>query len=257
MNKKLTLAGLSVSLGISLLLFQNMSLNEFNSLNIAEVDDALRVDQSRELLGSYYRGSMAQKFEGQQYLSYLIFKKVDSALKSQDKARVPELVQTIITESKEFEFDPVFIMAVIQTESSFNPRRVGSAGEIGLMQVLPKTAEWIAKKYHMPWKGDQSLYDPATNVRMGIRYFALLRDQFDGRAYHYLPAYNMGAANMRKIERKLGNVDENGRVQKREYAMRVMKNYMTIYAELAEERLSIESLARTEDSDPNQQAATR
>lgn len=256
MKKKLTLAGLSVSLGVSLLLFQNMSLNEFNSLNIADVDDSLRVDQSRELLGSYYRGSLAQKFEGQQYLNYLIYKKVDAALKSQYKSQVPELVQTIITESKQFEFDPVFVLAVIQTESSFNPRRVGSAGEIGLMQVLPKTAEWIAKKYHIPWNGDQSLYDPATNVRMGIRYFALLREQFDGRAYHYLPAYNMGAANMRRIERKLGNVDENGHIQKREYAMRVMKNYMTIYAELAEEKLSIESLARRED-DSDQQTANR
>lgn len=230
---------------------------EFNTLNIADVDDQLRIDQSRELLGSYYRGSLAQKFEGKQYLNYLIFKKVDSSLKSQYKDRVPKLVQTIITESKQFEFDPVFILAVIQTESSFNPRRVGSSGEIGLMQVLPTTAEWIARKYDIPWKGPQSLYDPSTNVRIGIRYFALLREQFDGRAYHYLPAYNMGAKNMRRIERKLGNVDGHGHLQKRQYAVRVMKNYMAIYQELASERIAIERLARAEGDPDRTPAQTR
>jgi soluble lytic murein transglycosylase len=252
MRKRHAMVGILASLGACLLLFQNMTLTEFNSLNIADVDDSMRVDQSRELLGIYYRNSWAKKLEGNPYLSYLIFKKVDEALKTKRKDQVPELVQTIIKESQEFEFDPVFIMAVIQTESSFNPKQVGSAGEIGLMQILPKTAEWIAKKNHLPWKGDKSLYDPSTNVRIGIRYFAMLREQFDGHAYHYLPAYNMGPKNMRKIDAKMGAYDKHGRVQKREYAMHVMKNYTAIYQELAASRVKIETLAKSEEVDPDQ-----
>ena len=96
-------------------------------------------------------------------------------------------------------------------------------------------------KYKEPWRGNRSLYDPITNIRLGIRYFAHLRSEFDGTAYHYLPAYNMGPANMRRIERKIGSLDGNGKVMKREYAMRVIKNYSQIYKEMALKQKETES----------------
>ena len=235
----------SLVLLVLIFLFQNMTLVEFASLNIAKVDEGSRRDQARELLGAYYRGSSAQKLEGQQYMNYLVFKKIDQALRAKWKGSVPTLAQAIIAESQKHEFDPVFILAVIQTESTFNPEARGSAGEIGLMQILPKTGEWIAKKYRLPWKGVSSLLDPVSNVRIGIQYFAHLRSEFDGAAYHYLPAYNMGPKNMRRVEREIGSVDADGRVLKRDYAMRVMKNYFAIY-QMASDHTEIEKYARAE-----------
>lgn len=239
---------LSFTTFVLILAFQNMSLVEFASLNIAKVDEDARRDQARELLGAYYKGSVVQKLEGQPHLNYLVYKKIEQSFKQRWKSYVPAVAQTIISESRKHEFDPVFILAVIQTESSFKPDARGSSGEIGLMQILPRTGEWIAKKYRLPWKGKKTLYDPVMNVRIGIQYFAHLRSEFGRMAYHYLPAYNMGPANVRKIDRKYGSFDSKGRVQKRQYAMRVMKNYFDIYERMAMQHKEIEHLVSANDA---------
>lgn len=218
--------------GLMVLLFQNMTLVEFSTLNLPSVDEEARQDQARELLGVSYKGSLAQRFEGEQSLNYLVYKKIEASMAERWKDRIPEITQVLITESRKQELDPIFVLAVIQTESNFNTDARGTAGEIGLMQILPKTAEWIAKKYKMPWKGPSSLLDPVTNIQIGITYFAHLRDEFDSRAYHYLPAYNMGPKNMRRVSRTIGSISADGKIIKRDYAMRVMKNYTGIYEQM-------------------------
>ncbi|WP_271200684.1 lytic transglycosylase domain-containing protein [Methylopila turkensis] len=55
--------------------------------------------------------------------------------------------------------------AVAEVESGFNPRAVGGVGEIGLMQVLPSTARMLGFRAPL-----DELFDPATNVRYGVRY---------------------------------------------------------------------------------------
>lgn len=236
----------------TILLFQNMSLLEFSQLNIPEIDEDARQDQARELLGSYYRGSSAQRLEGEQYLNFLVYKRISQAMNKKYENKIPELTQVLISESQKHELDPIFVLAVIQTESSFNPLAKGTSGEIGLMQILPKTAEWIAKKYKIPWHGEKSLNDPATNVRLGITYFSHLRSTFESKAYHYLPAYNMGPTNVRRIDRSIGSIDANGRPQKREYAVRVMKNYNMLYQQIAMESRALMKFAQA--STPVQQA---
>lgn len=245
-NKLKRLTGPVLGLLILIVTFQNMTLAEFNALNISEVDEPTRREQARELLGEYYKSSAAKKFEVSSYLNYLIYKKIDGSIGAKYKAGIPDLVQAIIADCQQQELDPIFVLAVIQTESQWNPRAKGSAGEIGLMQILPGTAKWISKRYGLKWKGDKSLYDPITNVRIGIRYFAHLREEFPRSAYHYVPAYNMGPTNVRRIERKIGSLHSNGKPQKREYAVRVMKNYNGIYTQLAREKINIERLAKAE-----------
>ena len=227
------MAGFGVGGLAMLLMFQNMTPVEFGSLQISNVDEGARQEQARELLGASYRRSFARQLEGQQNLNYLVFQQIEKGMGPQWKDKVPELTQAIITQSRELEFDPVFILAVIQTESSFNPNTRGSAGEIGLMQVLPPTAEWIAKKYKLNWNGGQTLFDPVTNIKIGIRYFDYLRSEFERTAYHYLPAYNMGPKNLRRVNRANGDTASDGRILKRDYAMRVMKNYTEIYSDMA------------------------
>ncbi|MFD1702423.1 lytic transglycosylase domain-containing protein [Methylopila henanensis] len=55
--------------------------------------------------------------------------------------------------------------AVAEVESGFNPQAVGGVGEIGLMQVLPSTARMLGFRAPL-----NELFDPATNVRYGVRY---------------------------------------------------------------------------------------
>ena len=75
-----------------------------------------------------------------------------------------EVVRSIVKASKLFQLDPFLLSAVIASESGFNPNSVGSSGEVGLMQVLPTTAQWIANKYHFHYAGRESLKFPMVRL---------------------------------------------------------------------------------------------
>lgn len=217
---------------VLIMMFQNMSFVEFVKFNISPVNELARRDHSKELLGERYNGSAAQKLENASNLNYFVLREVKKQLGPEWSQYVPQLVQTIIEESRKYQLDPIFVLAIIQTESRFNPNAVGTSGEIGLMQVLPRTGEWIAKKYDLPWSGSSLLYNPIVNVKIGIRYFALLRKKFDQSAYFYLPAYNMGPLNVMRLNRDIASSDGEGNKIRFAYSEKVMSNYNLIYRRL-------------------------
>jgi soluble lytic murein transglycosylase-like protein len=77
--------------------------------------------------------------------------------------------------------------AVIKIESNFQPNQVGSAGEIGLMQIKPSTARMMG--YSGSIKG---LYDPDTNIKYGMKYLAMARDLGGGTTCGTILKYNAG-----------------------------------------------------------------
>lgn len=79
--------------------------------------------------------------------------------------------------------------AVVQIESNFNPKMRGSAGEIGLMQVKPATARMMG--YTGSAKG---LYDPETNIRIGMKYLAMAQQLGGGPTCNTILKYNAGHA---------------------------------------------------------------
>lgn len=88
--------------------------------------------------------------------------------------------------------DPAVILSVIQVESSGNPAATGAAGEIGLMQVMPATAQLVR-----PGITPAELRDPATNVDVGARYLADQLARYGGDLERALSAYNAGTATPR------------------------------------------------------------
>ena len=84
------------------------------------------------------------------------------------------------------------ILAVMREESAFDPIAVSRAGALGLMQLMPATARWIARE--RGWRDEHcgELRDPACNVAMGSRYLTYLLDRFDGSLVAALAAYNGG-----------------------------------------------------------------
>lgn len=215
-----------VTATLTMTLFNNFTAyhkgNKAREIAVESVNEASRVAHAKELLGSGYKGSLAQRLEGQDQLNYIILGKVRGELAPRWKGQAQTIASTLITESAKYKFDPVFVMAIIKTESKFNPLTRGRFGEIGLMQVKPDTAKWIAEKYHITWHGPKSLENPRTNILIGMAYFSYLRESFEGKAQKYVSAYNMGPRNVRRLAM--------AHVKPVEYAQRVMKNYAGFYS---------------------------
>ncbi len=192
-----------------------------------EGDKALvRWAHAKELLGSRYSKSVVKEGETVSNLDEFLIQWTKRSLRGQWKTFAPAVANTIIEESEKYKFDPIFVLAIIQSESSFNPVVVGTSGEVGLMQVTPKTAHWISNKYDLPWKGVKSLKDPCTNIKIGSAYLAHLREEFDGHSQLYLAAYNMGSGNVQKA---LGR-----QIWPKDYPNRVMRRYFKYYVDLKE-----------------------
>ena len=200
------------------------SSTEFRETQLAQEDASIRVAHSRELLGKSDRAKLAKDLHSQVYFAPFIHELTKRSLKGRAGHNPQRVSQTILEESRRHRFDPVFLLAVIERESSFHPNMVGTHGEIGLMQVRPVTGEWIAKKYHLPWRGDATLRDPVMNIRIGAAYFAFLRENFKSRGQLYLTAYNLGPRRTRE-SMSLG-------MKPKEYSTQVMKNFFHLHKEL-------------------------
>lgn len=187
-----------------------------------------RLHHARELLGKHYRHSAVRAGERWPDVTPTIRQWTRRAMARLSPSQADAVARAIVAEGKRHALDPVFLAAVIRSESSFDPAARGTSGEIGLMQILPDTAKWIAAKNRIPWRGDKTLLDPVMNIRIGAAYFSLLRDQFDKHSRLYLSAYNMGPRN---VERSLAK-----RVVPKQYAQRVMRNYVAFYSELGTRR---------------------
>ena len=114
-------------------------------------------------------------------VSYLIW-----SLRQQDyPVEYEQIVQSVSVEQGVPEH---IIYAVIYTESSFVPDAVSTMGAIGLMQILPDTAEWLAKREGIEYS-DKMLTDPEYNIRLGTKYLKILYDKYSNwdaahAAYH-------------------------------------------------------------------------
>lgn len=187
-----------------------------------------RVSHARELLGRHYGGSVVREGEQLRHVDRHIRSWVKQALPRKWRGSAARITGTLLEESRKHGFDPFFLMAVIRSESSFDPDQRGGAGEIGLMQILPETGKWMADKADIPWRGERTLRDPAQNIRIGAAYLAWLRGRFDSHARLYLAAYNMGQRNVTHA------LSRN--VWPKDYPIRVMNNYVDFYAQLRERR---------------------
>jgi hypothetical protein len=103
------------------------SFSESGVITLASISEGARVAHAKELLGANYFGSEVEKTEGKKSLNHLIFKKLKSKLSLQWKGRAQSIASALIIESSKYNFDPVFVLAVIETESKFNPPHLRAA----------------------------------------------------------------------------------------------------------------------------------
>jgi soluble lytic murein transglycosylase len=91
--------------------------------------------------------------------------------------------------------DPALIAGVIYAETKFEPR-ASSAGALGLMQILPATADFIARKSGGVRFTTSDLATPKINVAYGSWYLRYLLDHYEGNELLAVAAYNAGLANV-------------------------------------------------------------
>jgi soluble lytic murein transglycosylase len=94
-----------------------------------------------------------------------------------------------------YELDPARVAAVVYCESSFRPEAVSDAGARGLMQIMPETGAWIAKKLNeSDGYSDEKLFDPKLNIRFGCWYLSYLDDRYEGDLTKATAAYHAGGS---------------------------------------------------------------
>jgi soluble lytic murein transglycosylase len=86
---------------------------------------------------------------------------------------------------------PEWVLAVVMAESKFNPTEVSRSGAVGLMQLMPSTAQRMSASL-----GNNSnaidLSDPETNIRLGCRYLSILKKRYPGGEAIVFAAYHAG-----------------------------------------------------------------
>ncbi len=138
------------------------------------------------------------------------FKKVTRASRVRPRVPAHSLERAIARTSKAHGISPALLRAVIKAESDFDPMAVSRAGAVGLMQLMPETAELL---------NVQDPYDPAENIDGGARYLRYLLDRFDGNLPLALAAYNAGENRVERY-RTLPPITET-----RQYVFKVLRYY--------------------------------
>jgi soluble lytic murein transglycosylase-like protein len=125
-----------------------------------------------------------------------------------DTALVAKFAPLIARSARDNDLDPALVQAVVAAESGFDAHAVSDKGAIGLMQVLPETAQryGLANVHHRS-VADQ-LRDPATNVRIGSRHLHELLARFDGDVALALAAYNAGEGAVASHANRIPPYDE-------------------------------------------------
>ena len=102
------------------------------------------------------------------------------------RAEINELIDKY---SEQAGLDVDFVKAVINQESGFNPNATSKCGAMGLMQLMPGTAQGL---------GVTNAYDPEQNIQGGTKYLKGLLDRFDNNKSLALAAYNAGPNAVKK-----------------------------------------------------------
>jgi len=135
------------------------------------------------------------------------------------------LASAIVKEAISQEYDPLFVAAVIKSESAFNSLAQSNKGAQGLMQIMPKTGAWLAEQAAIP-RG--KLTDPGHNLKLGISYLKQLEAEYKGNRVLTLVAYNWGPGHVESASS--GSRRVPGEVM--QYAVKILNDYRRWTSEL-------------------------
>jgi soluble lytic murein transglycosylase len=134
-----------------------------------------------------------------------------------------ELVQKY---AAEHQLEPALVLSVMKQESSFRPTAVSGQGAIGLMQLLPRTAEELEKGV------SPQLSQVEPNIRVGTKYLRKLLDYFCGNRALVLAGYNAGLRNVTTWKKQglaqdelIDFIEEIPMRETRDYVAQIIRNH--------------------------------
>jgi soluble lytic murein transglycosylase len=111
--------------------------------------------------------------------------------------RFPLLHRDIVSnQAAVTDLDTSWIFAVLRQESIFDPKAQSRAGAIGLMQLMPATAQEVAASLGLPRPARDELFAPRLNITLGSAYLAGMQRRFGGNMVLATAAYNAGPSNV-------------------------------------------------------------
>jgi soluble lytic murein transglycosylase-like protein len=154
-----------------------------------------------------------------------------------------------------FIVDRALIFAIMRQESAFNSRARSGAGARGLMQLMPATAGYMAKR-RFRGRARNKLYDPEFNMMLGQKYLRYLirRDGVDGNLFMMAAAYNGGPGNLAKWKRRalprsrdpLMFIESIPARETRDFVERVLSNLWMYRERLGQAAPSLDAIAAGE-----------
>jgi len=122
-----------------------------------------------------------------------------------DHEALHDLANTVQRAAMDNNVDYRLVLALIEVESSYRHDAISPDGSRGLMQLKPATAQAIARETDMSYNGSSDLFDPRTNIRIGVYFLSKLIDEFKS-IRKALYAYNVGPTRAKK---KIGRLSNN------------------------------------------------
>jgi soluble lytic murein transglycosylase-like protein len=121
-----------------------------------------------------------------------------SSLPEMDRWRIAGVIQD---ESRRYGYDPLFVLAMVEVESTCSPTALGQHGAVGLIQIKPSTAKAVAEEAGVRWRGTRMLTRPTFNVALALRYLWKLERRFQD-PYLAMVAYNRGPERVAGMSRR-------------------------------------------------------
>ena len=135
----------------------------------------------------------------------------------------------VVGVSEKYDLEPALVYAVIKAESDFEKDASSSVGALGLMQILPSTAKWIAEEKDEAFK-KENLFSAEVNIEYGCFYLRYLFDKFDDLDI-VVCAYNAGETKVRDwiengklVENRIDYAETMGYLRKVRRFYKIYKN---------------------------------
>jgi len=115
------------------------------------------------------------------------------------KIRFPlPFYDTVLTHAQNQNIEFEWVYGIIRQESAFQTDAVSSAGALGLMQLMPATAQEIANQQQIELKNNEDISVPDINIQLGTRYLRTLLDRFNNNHLLATVAYNAGPTRVKR-----------------------------------------------------------